>query len=110
MSIAIVCPGCDADYSVPENLTGKTIRCKKCGETIAVKAAKVARVRVPADDEDDLPRKAAPRRRFEEDDDDRPARRPEKKGVSPLLIGLAAALLLAASAGGAYLVFKDDPK
>jgi hypothetical protein len=27
MALSIACPGCDADYSVPENLVGKTIRC-----------------------------------------------------------------------------------
>ena len=32
MSIAVICPGCEADYNVPENLAGKSIRCKQCGE------------------------------------------------------------------------------
>ena len=69
------------------------IRCKKCGETIAVKApAKAARpkVRVTADDEDDdAPRRPARRNREDDDDDydDAPRKKKSKGGVSPILIG-----------------------
>ena len=104
MALSIVCPGCDADYSVPENLLGKAIRCKKCGETIDVKARPKARV--SRDDDADRPRKSAPRRR--DDDEDDYESTPNKKGVSPVLIGGLAALLLGAGAAGAYFLFSES--
>ncbi len=112
MALAIVCPGCDADYSVPENLIGKAIRCKKCGETIDVKARPKAKARVTRDDDDDYdrPRKAV-RRRDEDDDDYEDS--PKKKGTSPVLIALAAILLLGGAAAGSYFAFgggTDEPQ
>jgi len=107
MAVSVVCPGCDADYSVPDTLLGKAIRCKKCGETIDVKARPKAKARVSRDDEEDVrPRKAVPRRRGDDEDDYDDA--PKKKGVSPVLIGGLAALLLGAGAAGAYFMFSGD--
>lgn len=66
MSLPVSCPGCQAVYPVPESLIGKTIRCKKCGEMMPVKAPAQP---VAADIiEDDDPPPAKPTRRREEAD------------------------------------------
>ncbi|CAN5483841.1 hypothetical protein BH11PLA2_BH11PLA2_34040 [soil metagenome] len=114
MALSITCPGCDADYSVPENLAGKSIRCKGCGETIAVKAPKVAaKAKAPVraardeDDEDDVTPKArtAAKRRYEEDEDDEDEVAPKKSNVPMMIFGLVA-LLIAGGVGG-YFAFAD---
>lgn len=109
MAIAILCPGCDADYSVPENLAGKSIRCKKCGETIAVKPSRV-KSRVNGDEDDDRPRRAISRHRDEDDEEFTPARK--NSSNTPILIAGLLALLLGGAAGGYFLFAdtKDDPK
>lgn len=40
MSIPTRCPSCKSDYTLADNLAGKTVRCKNCGGAIAVRAAK----------------------------------------------------------------------
>jgi predicted Zn finger-like uncharacterized protein len=39
MPIAMTCPGCQATFDVPENLSGKKIRCTNCKQEIQVPAA-----------------------------------------------------------------------
>lgn len=93
MAISMTCSGCDAVYNVGENLIGKTIRCKKCGETMTVKAPSNASSKsqpVVDDNEDDAPRRSSrrsektsdpetPRRRPVAVDDDEPVKRPRKR-------------------------------
>ena len=100
MPIAMTCPGCETDVSLPDTLAGKTIRCKKCGETFPV-TAKVAAKSKPVvvvdedDDEDDddtpkakpakrLPAKALARKDEDDEDDDEEDAPKSRKG---LLIG-----------------------
>lgn len=75
MSIHIVCPHCDTDYDVSDDLRGKKIRCRSCKEPILVRAASgIKRNEPPA------PKKAAPPRRREEDDEEEA--RPRKSAAS----------------------------
>jgi S1-C subfamily serine protease len=120
MAFSVPCPGCESVYSVGENLVGKTIRCKKCGELIQVSAptatAKpVARATPVAgkpkpkptrvledDDEDAPPAKPVKRRAAVDDDDDdddydtprKKGGQKQKKGLPILLIGGGVAALL----------------
>ncbi|HET6572629.1 MAG TPA: trypsin-like peptidase domain-containing protein [Fimbriiglobus sp.] len=109
MAISITCPGCQSVYPVPETLAGKTIRCKKCGEMVAVTApAAPAVARAVArpvaakpaarvvDDDDDAP---PARARRDRDDEDAP-RKPEKKGSKlPLVLGAVLGGLVIGAAG-----------
>ena len=52
MPIQVTCSGCDTVYPVPENLAGKTIRCKSCGASMEVVAP--AAKAVPAKAVDDV--------------------------------------------------------
>lgn len=121
MSFTMTCPECDAELGVPDSLAGKTLRCRKCGETFKARApgSKSGRARRPRDDEDSRPRRPRdeeendhPRRRRRDEnddrDDDRPRRKPAdgkargkrskpKRGLGYVL-GLIGALLLAAGA------------
>ncbi len=75
MSIHIVCPHCDTDYDVSDDLRGKKIRCRSCKEPILVRAASgIKRNESPA------PKNAAPSRRREKDDEDEA--RPRKSAAS----------------------------
>ncbi len=114
MAIDITCTGCQSVYPVAENLIGKTIRCKKCGEmmpvTAPVRAAKAvaARPARPAaridDDEDDVvPARSASRRARDEDDEARD--HPRKKSALPLILAGGVVLLLVLGGGGAAAVF-----
>jgi hypothetical protein len=77
MAIRVVCPACDAAFSVADDLKGKKIRCRECEKPVTVAAAKPKKV-VEDDDEDveervqTKPRNPAPSR--PRDDDDEPAR------------------------------------
>ncbi len=78
MALSITCSGCDAVYPVGENLIGKTIRCKKCGEMMPVTAPSKSKPAIEIEvDEDDSPRRPA-KARAEESDDDTP-RRPSRR-------------------------------
>src|SRR5688572_1021527 len=110
MAIDITCSGCQTVYPVADNLVGKTIRCKKCGEMMPVtapvpraraaapvgaKAAKPA-VRIDDDEDDIVPAKSSARRARDEDDEVRD--RPKKKSALPLI--LVGGVLLLVVVGG----------
>jgi S1-C subfamily serine protease len=128
MPIQVTCSGCDTVYPVPENLAGKTIRCKSCGASMEVvaPAAKAAPAKaVPAkakpaskpvldvEEEADAPRPTKAVRRRDDDDDDSPrptkgGKETEKKKSSmlPLIaIGGVVALLLLGGVTAAGLYF-----
>jgi S1-C subfamily serine protease len=81
MPIRVVCPHCDCEFKVADELEGKKVRCRECQKPVPVGAAKSKR----ADDEEDereervqaKPSKAAPtavRRSRADDEVDRPSR------------------------------------
>lgn len=118
------CPNCDATLNAPDNVEGKRVKCKKCGDPF------VAR---PVDD-DDEPRRpskpAAKKAARRDDEDDAPPRRsakagreepskPKKKGKrrpppkqTPVLLftllAVGAVLLIGGAAGLYFFVLKDD--
>ncbi len=122
MAISITCPGCQSVYAVPEALAGKTIRCKKCGETVEVAAppaaplaARPAAARPVAarpaarvvDDDDGVAIPARPRRAQVRDEDDAPhdTGKPAKKGSKlPLVLGGTLGVLVLGAAGVGALV------
>ena len=93
MPVTIACPNCDDRHEAPDDIEGKKVRCKKCGETFrarpveedggddrpagrAAKSASKSRPRPAADaaDEDERPSRRtdkAARRREEDDEPDR---------------------------------------
>jgi len=122
MSIDIRCGNCDAPYSVPDTLLGKKIKCKSCGEAVAVvvAAAKpVAKASKPAvivaDDDDDrrpMPRKGKMAAAFAEDDDDDRSRGRNGRGASPakkksalplILVGLLGLIVVGGGAVAAVV-------
>lgn len=130
MAISITCPGCQSVYPVPETLVGKTIRCKKCGEMVAVTAPAAAPVaarpvaakpaaRVVDDDDAAIPVRPARARRDLDDEDAAPPAgdrgKPEKKGSKlPLVLGaVLGGLVLGAAGVGALFaagLFGGDTK
>ena len=122
MAISITCPGCQSVYPVPETLAGKTIRCKKCGEMVAVSAPppppwRPARRRPGPSRPSGSPRwwttttgdpgpagplAARPRRGRRPARSDPRAPQPEKKGSKlPLILGaVLGVLVLGAAASG----------
>jgi S1-C subfamily serine protease len=121
MAISITCPGCQSVYPVPETLAGKTIRCKKCGEMVAVTAPPAAPVAArPAAarpvaakrvaqvvDDDDVAIPARPARSRRDLDEDETPREPnrdraksEKKGSKlPLILGAVLGVLVLGAVG-----------
>src|SRR5215208_2637513 len=93
MPVTIACPNCDVRLEAPDDIEGKKVQCKKCGEQFrarpvagadaddrparrAAKSAGKSRPRPAADDEDEDERPSrrtgkASRRREEDDEDDR---------------------------------------
>jgi hypothetical protein len=119
MPITMRCPGCQTRFDFADDLEGKRIKCKSCGDIFRVAGpAKTARKDDEEDDrssnrnrrrEDDYDRQPARSRRvLDDDDDDRPRarrrdddsddERPRRKGLNPLLIilpiGLVALLII----------------
>ncbi|OAI47585.1 hypothetical protein AYO44_01525 [Planctomycetaceae bacterium SCGC AG-212-F19] len=39
MALSLVCAKCRSSYRLPDNMAGKSIKCKKCGQMIAAKAS-----------------------------------------------------------------------
>jgi hypothetical protein len=75
MPISMRCPGCQTRFDFADDLDGKRIKCKSCGDIFRV--ASPAPARKARDDEDD----DRPRTRRREEDDDRPSgrnRRPDR--------------------------------
>jgi S1-C subfamily serine protease len=101
MAIRVVCPACDAAFSVSDELKGKKIRCRECEKPVLVGASRPSKSaqddddvaervqtkpRKAARDDDDVkdrvqtkPRKSAPSRP-RNDDEDEDKRRPGRKG------------------------------
>lgn len=128
MPISTTCPSCHTVYSLADHLRGKNVRCKKCGEVIAVgPTAKVRR----ADEDNDEPSDRQQRIQTEsrrpsrvpshDDEDERPRRReredwdePEPQSNRGLILGLAAgcgALFVLALVGGgifAFILVRDN--
>jgi predicted Zn finger-like uncharacterized protein len=88
MPFPLACPNCDARLTIPDEVAGKRIKCKNCGEAF------VARRPRPADEEPDPPRSKAspppaPKRRSEpaadehEDGDDAPRTRSARSTRRP---------------------------
>jgi hypothetical protein len=93
MPVTIACPNCDDRHAAPDDIEGKKVRCKKCGETFrarpveedvgddrpagrAAKSASKSRSRPAADDADEDARPSrrtgkASRRREDDDEPDR---------------------------------------
>jgi hypothetical protein len=68
MPISMRCPGCQTRFDFADDLDGKRIKCKSCGDIFRV--AGPAPARKGGDDDDDRPRG----RRRDDEDDDRPVR------------------------------------
>ena len=120
MPIRTVCPRCSAVYHVPENLLGKTLRCKECEHRWPLEAEAKPAPRKPAAVSDDAveearPRSAPPpkaarpaRRPAAEDsvDDPLPRKRKKAKGskvaLLVLFIGLGSVLALGGVGYGIY--------
>src|SRR5438552_802864 len=79
MSLEVVCPSCRTEFTLPNLLKGKKVRCKKCDYSfVAGQGGKeeVATVTpVGADDRVQLDRPASRPRRPPEDDSEPPRRR-----------------------------------
>src|SRR3954452_19983944 len=92
MPIRTVCPQCSAVYHLPENLLGKTLRCKECdhrwpllAEAEPAKAVPVLEEAVEETRPRPVPVAKAerPSRRFADEDsvdEPRPRKRPKAKG------------------------------
>ncbi len=125
MAIEVVCAACGADYSVPDSLLGKVIRCKACSGPMSVAASTPAPVKpqvakpvaakplvarpavVDDDDEDDAPVKPRGGR-----GNGLPAAK-KKSALLPVLLGLGGlTAALAVIVGGVALsgVLDDKPK
>ncbi len=129
MPVEIRCPYCSTGATVPDDLVGKTVRCKKCEYSFPVKAvarpAKAADTAAPVrparpaarvvDDENEAPvpaRRARPVIDEDDEDDDsdrRPARRgaaaPKKKSKLPLVLaGLFGLVVLGGGAVAAVVL------
>lgn len=81
MSITVNCKGCEGILTVPDNLLGRTIRCKTCGQLLRVGDAKLV---------EDEPRPSRNRRRSDDEDDERPRRRPARHHGVPVWVWVAA--------------------
>lgn len=95
MPIAMRCPGCETRFEFADDLAGKRIKCKTCGDIFRIEkpapkpAPKTTRAPAPADDDrppvsgrsrrpaddDDRPPASGRSRRPADDDDDRPSSR-----------------------------------
>lgn len=122
MPISTTCPRCYTDYSLADHLRGKKVRCKKCGEVIAVgSSAEEALTDEGNDEASDRPNRIQTETRRPsrasklDDEDERPRRRkrddwdepePDLESNRGLIVGLAvvcAALFLLALLGGGIL-------
>jgi hypothetical protein len=104
MPIAMRCPGCETRFEFANDLEGKRIKCKTCGDVFRVERP----ARKPQDDDrrprrDDTDRRSGRHRRPADDasDDELPRHqdRPAKKKSLALVIGLAAGIPLLVVAG-----------
>jgi|GEM_PF-2634999 len=113
MPIAVVCPGCAAKLNAPDATAGKTVKCPKCKEPLAVPAESPA-PQFEVVDEPVPPKPAKPKPvkksdvvlddEDDDDDEDMEERPKKKKGKKkPAAAGLSPAVI-AAIVGGALLL------
>ncbi len=81
MPIEVTCPSCQATLPIPENFTGKKVRCSDCEGIVEVPAAlspaaKAKAARKPEIDDEERPSK---RRRAADDDDEQDVPRRRSK-------------------------------
>jgi len=104
MPIQTQCPHCRTSYTLADNLAGKRVRCRECGDTFPVPADEeperpgAVQARRPAEREDDEPPPPAPRRRRRRGRDGDEDWMPRRRGAG------GSALLLGLIGGGALLV------
>ncbi len=128
MPIEVTCPSCQATLPIPENFTGKKVRCSDCQGIVDVpgtrapaiaKAVVAKAIRKPDvvdekrpsrrrrdadDEEEDAPRRKPKRVRDDDDDDDRP-RRGSKPGFPMVWLAVIAGVIgiVGLSAGAWFL-------
>ncbi len=119
MSIRVRCPGCNTEYSLTDQLAGKQVRCKKCGDVIAVRAPReddapppkrsssgVVQTEPPRRErERPLPGKSPDRPRRRRDEYDAPIKKNGGLALWLILSGAGALLLLMLGCGAAGLLF-----
>jgi predicted Zn finger-like uncharacterized protein len=72
MPISMRCPGCQTRFDFADDLDGKRVKCKSCGDIFRIASpTPVKKARVEDDPDDDRPRV----RHRDDDDDDRPPSR-----------------------------------
>lgn len=127
MAISMRCPGCQTRFDFADDLEGKRIKCKSCGDIFRV--AGPAPPRNLRDDDDDRPRacrrdeeddRPRTRRRDDDSDDELPRRpryddedddRPRRKKLNPLLLLIPLGVVgLAAVAVVAIVLARGDRK
>jgi hypothetical protein len=72
MPIVMRCPGCKTQFEFTDNLEGKRIKCKTCGDIFR---ADRPSARATAREDDDRPAVRSGSRRFDDEADDRPSAR-----------------------------------
>src|SRR4051794_34809137 len=119
MPISMRCPGCQTRFEFADDLDGKRIKCKSCGDIFRVagparNARDDDRPRRRRDDDDDRPSRS---RRRDDSDDELPRRyadeddRPRKKAFNPLLLLIPLGVVgLAAVAVVAIVLLRGDKK
>jgi hypothetical protein len=93
MPITLICPSCSARLKAPETAVGKTVKCPKCGLSMAVTApaeppSDVVETVFEVEEQPAAPRPARSRR----DDDELPRPRRKKKSSTGLIVGLVLGL------------------
>lgn len=118
MSIKSTCPHCGESVTVPDQLLGKKVRCKKCQETFLAEDLDVDDEKDLDEEDDDhiqpeprSPRTTARSRHQDEDEEDEPPRRKsEEKSAAGLILmilgGVAAFLLLACCLPTGYFAWQ----
>lgn len=117
MSIKSTCPHCGESVTVPDQLLGKKVRCKKCQETFLAEDLDGDDEEYLDEDDDQIqaePRSSRPatRPRLQDDDeeDEPPRRKPAEKSSTGLILmilgGVAAFLLLACCLPTGYFAWQ----
>jgi len=106
MAIEVVCDGCGADYSVPDSLAGKTIKCKACAGPMPVAALKPTAIKAAVKPAVAKPVKAVAAVADDDDyEDDRPTPRGTRGNDLPAAPKKASWPLVVAGLAGVSLLF-----